>query len=113
MLRSIGGVGGVGILTGAALMVPLLTSPLSLTPAVPAAAKAMDEANVDAAQVAGSPDDEVDSEDVVEAAQSLPPHDDSRLDSVSVEPVLPIDIVLPICMPIAFIGFVSASATIV
>jgi hypothetical protein len=50
--------------------------------------------------------EEVESEDEVEAV-SLPPQDDSRLDSVSVEPVLPIDIVLPICIPIAFIGFVS------
>lgn len=53
----------------------------------------------------GGSHDEVDSEDDVEA-QSLP-HDDSTLDSVSVEPVLPIDIVLPICIPMAFIGFES------
>lgn len=53
----------------------------------------------------GGSHDEVDSDDDVEA-QSLP-HDDSTLDSVSVEPVLPIDIVLPICIPMAFIGFES------
>lgn len=54
---------------------------------------------------AGSQDD-VDKEDDVDAESLL--QDDSRLDSVSVEPVLPIDIVLPICMPMAFIGLVSA-----
>lgn len=49
----------------------------------------------------------MDNDEEVEAPQSLPPQEDSRLDSVSVEPVEPIDIVLPICIPIAFIGFVS------
>ena len=54
----------------------------------------------------GSQEDVVDKEEEVEAESLL--QEDSRLDSVSVEPVLPIDIVLPICMPFAFIGFVSA-----
>ena len=53
---------------------------------------------------AGSHDD-VDTDDEVEAESF--PQDDSRLDSVSVDPVLPIDNVLPICIPIAIIGLVS------
>lgn len=53
---------------------------------------------------AGSQDD-VDKDEEVEAESLL--QEDSRLDSVSVDPVLPIDIVLPICIPIAFIGFDS------
>lgn len=52
---------------------------------------------------AGSHDD-VDRDDEVEA-ESFP--QDSKLDSVSVEPVLPIDIVLPICFPILIIGLAS------
>lgn len=53
---------------------------------------------------AGSHDD-VDRDEEVDT-ESLP--QDSKLDSVSVEPVLPIDIVLPICFPILIIGLVSA-----
>jgi len=55
---------------------------------------------------AGSQDD-VDRDEEVDAESLL--QDDSRLDSVSVEPVLPIDMVLPICMPMAFIGLASVT----
>lgn len=54
---------------------------------------------------AGSQED-VDNDEEVDA-QSLP--HDSRLDSVSVEPVLPIDTVLPICLFITIIGFESVT----
>lgn len=55
--------------------------------------------------VDGGSHEDVDKDEEVEAESLL--QEDSRLDSVSVEPVLPIDIVLPICIPFAFIGFVS------
>lgn len=55
--------------------------------------------------VDGGSQEDVDKDEEVEAESLL--QEDSRLDSVSVEPVLPIDIVLPICIPFAFIGFVS------
>lgn len=56
--------------------------------------------------VDGGSQEEVDKDEEVEAESLL--QEDSRLDSVSVEPVLPMDMVLPICIPLAFIGFVSA-----
>lgn len=56
--------------------------------------------------VDGGSQEDVDKDEEVEAESLL--QEDSRLDSVSVEPVLPMDMVLPICIPLAFIGFVSA-----